>query len=244
MFAPEEIGPMDVQVPNGVVDIAVADEAEAVRVAKQYLSYFQGPLSTWECADQRWMRRIVPENRLRVYDIRSVIATLTDTGTVLELRPQVGVGMITALVRVQGRPLGVIANNPRHLGGAIDADGADRAARFMQLCDAFELPLLYLCDTPGGPGGAAGGLRAQQGPEQRVPVRHRRDDRPGRLALVRGESGARGAPAAPIPGKEAAGGRRVVAAAARLGHAIILLAGLIRRSVPWRRSLCGTWSRR
>jgi acetyl/propionyl-CoA carboxylase alpha subunit/acetyl-CoA carboxylase carboxyltransferase component len=149
VFAPEEIGPMSMQVPNGVVDIAVADEAEAVRVAKRYLSYFQGPLNTWESADQRQMRRIVPENRLRVYNIRSVIETLADTGTVLELRPRFGLGMVTALARVEGRPIGVIANNPMHLGGAIDSDGADKAARFMQLCDAFDIPLLFLCDTPG-----------------------------------------------------------------------------------------------
>jgi acetyl-CoA carboxylase carboxyltransferase component len=149
VYAPEEIGPMSVQVPNGVVDLAVADEAEAVQVAKRYLSYFQGPLTTWECADQRLMRRIVPENRLRVYNVRSVIETLADTGTVLELRPEFGVGMVTALLRVEGRSVGVIANNPMHLGGAIDSDGADKAARFMQLCDAFDLPLLYLCDTPG-----------------------------------------------------------------------------------------------
>jgi acetyl-CoA carboxylase carboxyltransferase component len=149
VFAPEEIGPMSVQVPNGVVDIAVADEAGAVAVAKQYLSYFQGPLATWESADQRRMRRIIPENRLRVYNIRDVIETLADTGAVLELRPAFGVGMITALIRVEGRPVGVIANNPAHLGGAIDADGADKGARFMQLCDAFDIPLLYLCDTPG-----------------------------------------------------------------------------------------------
>jgi acetyl-CoA carboxylase carboxyltransferase component len=149
VFTPEEIGPMDVQVPNGVVDIAVADEAEAVAVAKRYLSYFQGRLSTWENADQRLMRRIVPENRLRVYNVRTIIETLADTGSVLELRPQFGIGMVTSLVRVEGRPMGVIANNPMHLGGAIDSDAADKAARFMQLCDAFDLPILFLCDTPG-----------------------------------------------------------------------------------------------
>jgi len=149
VFAPEEIGPMAVQVPNGVVDIAVADEAEAVCVAKRYLSYFQGSVDNWECADQRPMRRIVPENRLRVYNVRSVVETLADLGTVLELRREFGVGMVTALVRVEGRPMGVIANNPMHLGGAIDADGADKAARFMQICDAFDLPILLLCDTPG-----------------------------------------------------------------------------------------------
>src|SRR5207249_7774200 len=135
----EESGAMTVQVPNGVVDSAVQDEAEAVSVAKQYLSYFQGRLKIWEAPDQRLMRRIIPENRLRAYDVRKVIETLADTGTVLELRPKFGLGMITAFVRVEGRPLGIIANNPVHLGGAIDSDGADKAARFMQLCDAFDL---------------------------------------------------------------------------------------------------------
>jgi len=149
VFAPEDIGPMEVQVPNGVVDIAVADEAEAVQVAKRYLSYFQGPLKTWGAPDQRLMRRIIPENRLRVYDVRRVIDTIADVDSVLELRPEFGVGMITSLVRIEGRPLGVIANNPMHLGGAIDSDASDKGARFMQLCDAFDIPILYFCDTPG-----------------------------------------------------------------------------------------------
>ncbi|MGI8550902.1 MAG: carboxyl transferase domain-containing protein [Dehalococcoidia bacterium] len=149
VYAPEEIGSMAIQVPNGVVDLAVADEGEAVDVAKRYLSYFQGPVTAWECADQRRMRRIIPEKRLRVYAVRQVIETLADTGGVLELRRDFGIGMITALIRVEGRPMGVIANNPLHLGGAIDSDGADKGARFMQLCDAFDLPILFLCDTPG-----------------------------------------------------------------------------------------------
>ena len=149
VFRPEDVGPMDVQVPNGVVDIPVADEAEAVRVAQQYLSYFQGPVADWECADQRLLRGIVPENRLRVYEVRDVIETLADTGSVLEIRKAFGVGMVTAFIRIEGRPLGVIANNPKHLGGAIDSDAADKATRFMQLCDAFDIPLLTLCDTPG-----------------------------------------------------------------------------------------------
>ncbi len=149
IFRPEEVGPMDVQVPNGVVDIPVADEAEAVRAAKQYLSYFQGAVSDWKCADQRILRGIIPENRLRIYDVRAVIETLADDGSMLELRRHFGLGMVTAFVRVEGRPLGVIANNPTHLAGAIDSDGADKAARFMQLCDAFDIPLLFLCDTPG-----------------------------------------------------------------------------------------------
>jgi acetyl-CoA carboxylase carboxyltransferase component len=132
-----------------VVDVTVPDDVVAVRVAKQYLSYFQGPVDGWECADQRLLRTVIPENRLRVYDVHTVIETMCDTDSVLELRPRFGVGIVTALVRVEGRPLGIIANNPVHLGGAIDSDGADKAARFMQLCDAFDVPILFLCDTPG-----------------------------------------------------------------------------------------------
>ncbi len=146
---PEDIGPIDIQSRNGVVDIVIQDEAEAVKVAKKYLSYFQGPVSAWECADQRLLRLCVPENRMRVYNIRTVIETLADKGSVLELRREFGIGIVTALVRIEGRPMGLIANNPMHLGGAIDADGADKATRFMQLCDAFDIPLLTLCDTPG-----------------------------------------------------------------------------------------------
>jgi acetyl/propionyl-CoA carboxylase alpha subunit/acetyl-CoA carboxylase carboxyltransferase component len=149
IFRPEEVGPIDVQVPSGVVDLPVADEAEAVRVARRYLSYFQGPLAAWECADQRLLRSAVPENRLRIYDVRRVIETLADTGSVLELRRGFGPGMVTALARIEGRPVGIVANNPAHLAGAIDSPGADKAARFMQLCDAFDLPILFLCDTPG-----------------------------------------------------------------------------------------------
>ncbi len=149
VFRPEEIGPMDVQVPNGVVDVAVADEAEAVAVAKKYLSYFTGPTADWTCPDQRALRHAVPENRLRAYDVRTVVDTLADTGSALELRRAFGRGVVTALIRVEGRPIGLIANDPAHLGGAIDADAADKAARFLQLCDAFDLPVLSLCDTPG-----------------------------------------------------------------------------------------------
>jgi acetyl-CoA carboxylase carboxyltransferase component len=149
VYRPEDIGPMSVQVPNGVVDIAVADEREAARVARQYLSYFQGRVKEWTCADQRLLRHAVPENRLRAYDMRALIHTLADIDSMLEIRKGFGLGMITAFIRVEGRPLGVIANNPMHLGGAIDADAADKSARFMQLCDAHDVPLLYLCDTPG-----------------------------------------------------------------------------------------------
>jgi acetyl-CoA carboxylase carboxyltransferase component len=149
VHAPEEIGPIDVQAPNGVVDVVVADETEAAAVARRYLSYFQGPVDAGECADQRRLRHLVPENRVRSYDVRAVIDTLADTGSVLELRRAFGVGVVTALVRVAGRPLGLIANNPAHLGGAIDAEAADKTARFLQLCDGHGLPVVSLCDTPG-----------------------------------------------------------------------------------------------
>ncbi|MGZ4741543.1 MAG: acyl-CoA carboxylase subunit beta, partial [Ilumatobacteraceae bacterium] len=146
---PTEIGPTSVQQANGVIDVTVADEAEGVRVAKQYLSYFQGPLREWTCADQRQLRAVIPEDRMRSYDVHTVLDTLFDTGSVLELRPHFGLGMVTALARVEGRAVGVIANNPGHLAGAIDSDGSDKAARFMQLCDSFDIPMIMLVDTPG-----------------------------------------------------------------------------------------------
>jgi acetyl/propionyl-CoA carboxylase alpha subunit/acetyl-CoA carboxylase carboxyltransferase component len=149
VFHPDEVGPVSVQAPNGVIDVVVKDEEEAVATAKKYLGYFQGALPKWDCADQRLLRRAIPENRLRVYDVRSVIDTIADTGSVLEIRKQFGPGMIAAFARVEGRPIGIIANNPKHLGGAIDRDGSDKAARFMQLCDAYDIPILMLCDTPG-----------------------------------------------------------------------------------------------
>ena len=149
VYEPTAVGPIDVQRANGVVDIVVPDEAAGVRVAKQYLSYFQGPIAEWECADQDQLRDVVPLDRLRSYDVRRAIDLLFDTGSVLELRRDFGIGMITALARIEGVPVGVIANNPVHLAGAIDSDGADKAARFMQLCDAFAIPIVTLCDTPG-----------------------------------------------------------------------------------------------
>ena len=149
VFPPKAIGPIDVQRVSGVVDIVVADEAEAVRVAKQYLSYFQGPVADWECVDQRVLRHAIPLDRKRSYDVRAVVNALFDLGSVLELRREFGAGMITALARLEGVPVGVIGNNPNHLSGAIDSDGADKVARFMQLCDAFGLPIISLCDTPG-----------------------------------------------------------------------------------------------
>jgi acetyl-CoA carboxylase carboxyltransferase component len=170
VHAPGDVGPIDVQYANGVVDLRAADDAEAVALAKRYLSYFRddrpsaldgddegfargGPRHSGSglpaAADQTALRELIPEQRKRIYDVRRVVETLFDTGSVLELRRGFAPGMLTALARVDGRPLGVVANDPTHLGGAIDADGADKAARFIQLCDAFELPVLFLCDTPG-----------------------------------------------------------------------------------------------
>ncbi|MHC1560069.1 acetyl-CoA carboxylase family protein [Actinomycetospora sp. C-140] len=147
--APGDVGPADVQGPNGVLDVVVDDEAEAVAVTKRYLGFCAGPTDPVTPHDQRTLRHAVPENRLRVYDVRRVLHTIADPDTVLELRPAFGVGMITAFARVGGRPVGVLANDPRHLGGAIDAPAADKAARFLQLCDARGLPVVSLCDTPG-----------------------------------------------------------------------------------------------
>jgi acetyl-CoA carboxylase carboxyltransferase component len=148
-FAPEDIGPLDVQVANGVVDVAVADEAEAVAVARRYLGYFTSVLDDWSAPPQDALRAVVPEARRQVYDVRTAVEGLADTGSALELRAGFAATMVTALARVEGRPLGIVANNPMHLAGAIDADGADKAARFLRLCDAHGLPVLFLCDTPG-----------------------------------------------------------------------------------------------
>ena len=149
VYHPADVGPVSFQAPNGVVDILVEDEEEATSAAQKYLSYFQGAVTGWEARDQRLLRRAIPENRLRVYDIRTVIDLLADEGSVLEIRRDFGVGMITAFIRIEGKPFGLIANNPKHLGGAIDAPAGDKAARFMQLCDAFDIPIVSLCDTPG-----------------------------------------------------------------------------------------------
>ena len=148
-FAPEAIGPSAVQHGNGVIDVLVADEAEAVAAARHYLSFFQGRTRSFDAPDPAALRDVVPENRLRVYDTRAAMAGVADAGSLLELRTGFGKGIHTALARIEGRPVGVLANNPLHLGGAIDADAADKAARFMQLCNAHGLPLVSLVDTPG-----------------------------------------------------------------------------------------------
>jgi acetyl-CoA carboxylase carboxyltransferase component len=149
VFKPEQIGPSPVQHANGVIDILVDDEAQAVAAAKHYLGFFTGASAPWQAPDVLALRAVVPENRLRVYDTRAALHGVADVGSVLELRSGFGVGIHTTLARLEGRAVGVLANNPQHLGGAIDADAADKAARFMQLCNAHGLPLVSLVDTPG-----------------------------------------------------------------------------------------------
>jgi acetyl-CoA carboxylase carboxyltransferase component len=148
-FAPEQIGPSDVQARNGVIDVLVENEAQAVAAARRYLGYFQGRTTGWVASDPNALRSVLPENRVRVYDMREAMRLVADTDSLLELRPSFGVGIHTALARIEGRPVGLLASNPAHLGGAIDADAADKAARFMQLCNAHGLPLVSLVDTPG-----------------------------------------------------------------------------------------------
>lgn len=146
---PTDIGPIGVQTANGVIDVRVTDEAEAVTVAKKYLGFFQGATKNWKRHDDAMLRDLIPEQRTRVYDVRTVINALADIDSSLELRPTFGVGILTTLLRIEGKPVGVIANNPAHLGGAIDADASDKASRFIQLCDAYDIPIVSLCDTPG-----------------------------------------------------------------------------------------------
>lgn len=149
VYPPEAIGPIDVQRRNGVVDLVARDEAHAVSLAKQYLGYFQGAVADWEAPDPRLARHVVPQNRLRAYDVHRAIGSIVDVGSVLELRPDYGVGVVTALVRVEGVAYGLIANSSHHLGGAIDAEAADKVGDFLTLCESFRLPVVSLCDTPG-----------------------------------------------------------------------------------------------
>ena len=147
----DEVGPVGVQGPNGVIDLQVADEAAAVAAAKRYLGYFQGPLPADAPAggEALSLRLALPPNRNALYDPRAIVHTVMDAGSVLELRRDFGVGVITALARIGGRAVAVAASQPRHLGGALDAPGCDKLARFMQMADAFGLPLITFVDTPG-----------------------------------------------------------------------------------------------
>ncbi|SPJ28127.1 acetyl-CoA carboxylase family protein [Falsiruegeria mediterranea] len=148
-FDPREVGPAPMQAEIGLVDILTEDDTQAVDAARQVLSYFQGATDDWTVADERMLRHLVPEDRKRIYDPRKVVQALADAGSFLELGAQFGVGLITGFLRIEGRPMGVMLNNPHHLGGALDAQASTKGARFMRLCNRFGLPLLSLCDTPG-----------------------------------------------------------------------------------------------
>jgi len=148
-YKASEIGPSKIQYENGVIDILVKDEKEAVEKAKQYLSYFQGNKIKWKIGNQNQLQNLIPENRKYAYDITKILNLVFDENSILELRGGFAKNMITALARIEGKPLGIIANSTKHLGGAIDGDASDKASRFMQLCNAFNFPIISFCDTPG-----------------------------------------------------------------------------------------------
>ncbi len=148
-FAPEAIGPAEVQHANGVIDLLVDDEAQAVAAAQRCLAFFQGRVAPVPSTPPERLRAALPASRSRSYDSRAVLQGLADEGSVVWLREGFGLGIHTALARFDGRAVGVLVNNPQHLGGAIDPDAADKGARFMRWCDAHGLPLLSLVDTPG-----------------------------------------------------------------------------------------------
>lgn len=170
-FAPTEVGPAAVHTTNGVVDVLVADEAEATAVAKKLIGFTQGVTPTWTAPPSDALREVVPANRKRVYDMQDAIAGLVDVDSGIEMRPRWNPGLITSLARVEGLPLGIIANNPLHLSGAIDHGAAQKASQFMRFCEQWKLPILFLCDTPGfmvGPESDAEGLPRSAGEMFRV----------------------------------------------------------------------------
>lgn len=146
---PTDIGPIEVQERNGIVDIVAEDEAHATLIARQLLGYFQGEVPDWDAAPQDSLRDAIPEDRRWGYPVRRIIETLADTGSFLELQRIYGRGIITGFMRLEGRPVALIANDCQQLGGAVDAVSAEKTARFLQICDAFSLPVLSLTDTPG-----------------------------------------------------------------------------------------------
>ena len=148
-FEPTDIGPVDVQSRNGVIDRITEDEAEATRCARELLAYFQGSVSRYDHADQGELAALLPADRRYSYHVRRVIETLADSASFLELGTGFGPAVVTGFLRIEGRPLGLLANDCRVLGGAIDSDGAEKAARFMRLCSAHGIGLLSLIDTPG-----------------------------------------------------------------------------------------------
>ncbi|MEM7524155.1 MAG: carboxyl transferase domain-containing protein [Pseudomonadota bacterium] len=145
--APEDIGPSDTQTKTGVIDLVTADEAEAVAAARTLLQlHADAPAAP---GDPDMLRAVVPTDRQMAYDMRAAVTALADNGAFLELRRGFGAGLICGFARIEGRAVGIVANNPLHLGGAIDAAAGDKGARHLQLCDRWGLPVVTLCDTPG-----------------------------------------------------------------------------------------------
>jgi len=147
--APTEIGPIETQEMNGVIDVVAADEAEATAAAKKALSFFQGRAAHWEARDQRALRDALPEDRRFGYNVRRIVETLADEGSFLELRRVYGRSVITGFMRLEGHPVGLLASDCQQMAGAVDVVASEKAARFLQLCDAFEIPIVVLTDTPG-----------------------------------------------------------------------------------------------
>lgn len=146
---PEEIGPAELHVQTGVIDILVEDDAAAGAAARKALGFFQGAAGDWKAPDTEKLRDIVPTDPRAGYNVRKVIDNLVDVGSALELRPRFGGAAVTAFARIEGMPVGVIASQPAFLAGSIDSNTSDKVARFIQLCDAHDIPMVILCDTPG-----------------------------------------------------------------------------------------------
>jgi acetyl-CoA carboxylase carboxyltransferase component len=160
---PEELAPSEMHEKSGGIDLLIEDDEQGAELVRRYLAYFlieqtEGVVSP----THETIRSIVPDNRRGVYDMRKVIHALADADSVFELRPNWAISAITALARLGGYPIAIIANQPRSpIAGAIDADAADKLARFIQLADAFDIPILSLMDNPGfmlGPKAEQGGI--------------------------------------------------------------------------------------
>jgi acetyl-CoA carboxylase carboxyltransferase component len=143
---------------SGVGDVEVADDSECIGVIKEYLSFF--PSNCEEkppivmCKDpierrDEQLLEILSESARQSYDMYEIIKRVVDFGRLLDIKPKFARAMITGLARIGGRPCGIVANNPRHMGGILTNDSADKAAHFIQLCDAFNIPLVFLMDVPG-----------------------------------------------------------------------------------------------
>lgn len=149
-FKPQDIGPIETQQANGVVDIVADDEPHAIELAKQVLGYFQNSdASDWRSPEQTSLASVMPSNRRQTYSVRAIIDTLVDESSWCELKRGYGGAIVVGLARIEGKPIGIMANDCMVLGGAIDVTAGEKAADFMQLCDQFSIPLLTLCDTPG-----------------------------------------------------------------------------------------------